>query len=324
MVAIRRRPSWFIPESQATPEHAFLNRRNILKTMGMAAASAVFAGALDVKTAVAADADPTADLYPAKRNEAYTLDRSVTPEEINANYNNFYEFGTWKEIAKPAQNLVIRPWEIAVDGLVEKPFTIAFDDLVRKIPIETRLYRHRCVEAWSMTIPWSGFPLKSLVEMAKPQAGAKFVRFETFLDPQMASGQNNFLYPWPYVEGVTMEEAANDLAFMVTGAYDHPVAKQHGAPLRLALPWKYGFKSIKSIRKISFVEKQPLGLWQEIQPSEYGFWANVNPDVPHPRWSQAKERVLHTGELVPTLLYNGYGDQVAGLYAGKDPATLFM
>lgn len=319
MVAIHNRPSWFMPESRATPEHAFLNRRNLLKAMGIAATTA-FAGA----PALADPNDPTSDLYPAKRNEAYTLDRSLTPEEMNANYNNFYEFGTSKNIARNAQKLVVRPWEIEIGGLVEKPFTIAFDDLVRKIPIETRLYRHRCVEAWSMTIPWSGFPLKALVGLAKPQAGAKFVRFETFLDPKMASGQNSFLYPWPYVEGVTIEEAANDLAFVVTGAYDHPVAKQHGAPLRLALPWKYGFKSIKSIRKIEFVDEQPLGLWQAIQPSEYGFWANVNPDVPHPRWSQAQERVLHTGELVPTLLYNGYGDQVAGLYAGKNPATLFM
>ena len=175
-----------------------------------------------------------------------------------------------------------------------------------------------------MTVPWAGFPLKSLVALAKPQASAKFVRFETFLDPDMADGQNNFLYPWPYVEGVTIEEAGNDLAFIVTGAYDKPVAKQHGAPLRLHLPWKYGFKSIKSIRKISFVEERPVGLWEALQPSEYGFWANVNPEVPHPRWSQAKERVLHTGELVPTLLYNGYGAEVASLYAGMDPATLYM
>ncbi len=222
--------------------------------------------------------------------------RRSRPRRSTRNYNNFYEFGTSKDIAANAQNLVIRPWEIAIDGLVEKPFTIAFDDLVRKIPLETRLYRHRCVEAWSMTVPWAGFPLKSLVAMAKPQASAKFVRFETFLDPDMADGQNNFLYPWPYIEGVTIEEAGNDLAFIVTGAYDKPVAKQHGAPLRLHLPWKYGFKSIKSIRKISFVEERPVGLWEAMQPSEYGFWANVNPEVPHPRWSQAMERVLHTGE----------------------------
>lgn len=321
MVSIHNRRSWEIAERFATPEAVYLNRRSLLKSMGLGVATAVSLGA---GVAGAAEADPTADLYPAKKNDAYKLDRPLTPEEINAHYNNFYEFGTSKDIAANAQNLVIRPWEVSVDGLVEKPFTIAFDDLVRKIPLETRLYRHRCVEAWSMTIPWAGFPLKSLVAMAKPQSSAKYVRFETFLDPDMASGQGNFLYPWPYIEGVTIEEAANDLAFIVTGAYDKPVAKQHGAPLRLHLPWKYGFKSIKSIRKISFVEERPVGLWEALQPSEYGFWANVNPEVPHPRWSQAMERELGTGEMVPTLLFNGYASEVAQLYAGMDPATLYM
>ncbi len=323
MVAIHRRPSWAIAESLATPEAAYLNRRSLLQAMGIGALSAAgLAGA--ARSARAEDADPTADLYPAKKNDAYTLDRPLTPEEINAHYNNFYEYGTQKDVAEAAQQLVIRPWEIAIDGLVEQPMTLAFDDLVRKIPLESRLYRHRCVEAWSMTIPWAGFPLKALVAMAKPLGSAKFVRFETFLDPSMAPGQNSFLYPWPYVEGVTIEEAANDLAFIATGAYDKPIAKQHGAPLRLHLPWKYGFKSIKSIRRISFVEERPVGLWEAIQPSEYGFWANVNPEVPHPRWSQATERVLHTGERVPTLLFNGYADQVAGLYAGMDSASLYM
>ncbi|MBL8577057.1 MAG: protein-methionine-sulfoxide reductase catalytic subunit MsrP [Mesorhizobium sp.] len=321
MVSIHNRRSWDIAERFATPEAVYLNRRSILKSMGLGMATALSLGA---GLAGAAEADPTADLYPAKKNDAYKLDRPLTPEDINANYNNFYEFGTSKDIAANAQNLVIRPWEVEIGGLVESPFTIAFDDLVRKIPLETRLYRHRCVEAWSMTVPWAGFPLKSLVAMATPQASAKYVRFETFLDPDMASGQGNFLYPWPYIEGVTIEEAANDLAFIVTGAYDKPVAKQHGAPLRLHLPWKYGFKSIKSIRKISFVEERPLGLWEALQPSEYGFWANVNPEVPHPRWSQAMERELGTGDMVPTLLFNGYGAEVAQLYAGMDPSTLYM
>ena len=323
MVAIHRRPSWAIAESLATPEAAYLNRRSILQGMGITLASATALAALP-RAARAQEADPTADLYPAAKNERYTIDRELTPEEINANYNNFYEYGTQKEIAAAAQQLVVRPWEIAIDGLVEQPMTLAFDDLVRKIPLETRLYRHRCVEAWSMTIPWAGFPLKSLVALAKPLGSAKFVRFETFLDPAMAPGQNSFLYPWPYVEGVTMAEAANDLSFIATGAYDKPIAKQHGAPLRLHLPWKYGFKSIKSIRRISFVEEQPVGLWEAIQPSEYGFWANVNPEVPHPRWSQATERVLHTGERVPTLLFNGYAAEVADLYAGMDAAKLYM
>lgn len=323
MFAIHHRPAWAIPETQATPESAFLNRRSLIKAMGF---GAMALGALGVPggRAVAEAADPTADLYPAKKNEAYKLDRSLTPEDINANYNNFYEFGSYKEIAQEAQSLVIRPWEIEIGGLVESPMKIAFDELIRKFPLETRLYRHRCVEAWSMTIPWSGFPLKQIVDLAKPQSGAKFIRFETFLDPSMASGQNNFLYPWPYIEGLTMEEAANDLAFVVTGAYDKPLRKQFGAPIRVAVPWKYGFKSIKSIRKIDFVAERPVGLWEALQPSEYGFWANVNPEVSHPRWSQANERVLHTGDVVPTQIFNGYGTEVAHLYSGMDPATLYM
>ena len=323
MANIHRRPSWAIPETLATPEWAFLNRRGLLQAMGIG--SVALTGALGGSLRSArAEADPTADLYPAPRNEAFTVERGITPEKINANYNNFYEFGTSKNIADEAQSLVVRPWPIEIGGLVEKPVTIEFDELVRAFPLETRLYRHRCVEAWSMTIPWTGFPLKRLVEYAKPQSGAKFIRFETFLDPGMASGQNSFLYPWPYVEGVTMAEAANDLAFMVTGAYDKPLLKQFGAPIRLALPWKYGFKSIKSIRKIEFVEERPVGLWEAIQPSEYGFWANVNPEVSHPRWSQASERVLHTGETVPTQLFNGYGAEVADLYKGMDDKTLYM
>jgi sulfoxide reductase catalytic subunit YedY len=323
MVAIHRRPTWALPEKLATPEHIYLDRRRVLQGLGLGGLTAAMMGASG-RRAAAQDADPTADLYPAPKNDAYKIDGPVTPENINGNYNNFYEFGTSKDIAANAQNLVIRPWEIAIDGLVEKPFTIAFDDLVRKIPLETRLYRHRCVEAWSMTVPWAGFPLKALVEMAKPLASAKYLRFETFLDPAMADGQNSFLYPWPYIEGTTVAEAGNDLAFIVTGAYDKPVAKQHGAPLRLHLPWKYGFKSIKSIRKISFVEERPVGLWEALQPSEYGFWANVNPEVPHPRWSQAQERVLGTGEMVPTQLFNGYGAEVAQLYSGMDQSTLYM
>ena len=325
MVSIHRRPSWEIAERFATPEPVFLNRRSILQGFGLGMATA--RRSPPAPGCVAARRRPTRPPISTRprRTTPTSSTASITPEEINAPLQQFLRVRDAARTSPTTRRTsIIRPWEIAIDGLVEKPFTIAFDDLVRKIPLETRLYRHRCVEAWSMTVPWAGFPLKSLVAMAKPQASAKFVRFETFLDPEMADGQNNFLYPWPYIEGVTIEEAANDLAFMVTGAYDKPVAKQHGAPLRLHLPWKYGFKSIKSIRKISFVEERPVGLWEALQPSEYGFWANVNPEVPHPRWSQAMERVLHTGEMVPTQLFNGYGAEVAGLYAGMDPATLYM
>jgi len=298
----------------------FRDRRRILKAFGLGAAG--LSGLLP-SFAIAQEADPTADLYPARKNDTYTIERALTPENISSNYNNFYEYGTYKQIAADAQQLKTRPWEIAIDGLVEAPMTIGFDELVRKIPLESRLYRHRCVEAWSMTVPWTGFPLKSLVALAKPLGSAKYVRFETFMDPSMAPGQNDFLYPWPYVEGVTIQEAANDLAFLVTGAYDKPMAKQFGAPIRLHLPWKYGFKSIKSIRKISFVEERPVGLWEALQSSEYGFWANVNPEVPHPRWSQAQERVIDTGELIPTRLFNGYGAEVADLYAGLKGENLY-
>jgi methionine sulfoxide reductase catalytic subunit len=321
MVAIHRRPSWALSEARATPETVYVNRRTILQGFGLG-----FAGLSSMLTASASaqNADPTANLYPAPKNDAYDAGRPITPEAISGNYNNFYEYGTDKQIAEEAQQLQTRPWEIAVDGLVEAPFNIAFDDLVRKIPLETRVYRHRCVEAWSMTVPWSGFPLKALVAMAKPLGSAKYVRFETFLDPDMAPGQNSFLYPWPYVEGVTIQEAGHDLAFMVTGAYDKPMAKQFGAPIRLHLPWKYGFKSIKAIRKISFVEERPVGLWEALQSSEYGFWANVNPEVSHPRWSQAHERVIDTGDMIPTQIFNGYGAEVAGLYSAMEEEALYM
>ncbi len=248
----------------------------------------------------------------------------MTPEATNENYNNFYEFGTQKDVAGAAQSLETRPWEVAIDGLVEKPITIGIDDLIRKMTLEERLYRHRCVEAWSMTVPWTGFPLAKLVEFAKPLGSAKYLRMETFNNPGMASGQKQFWYPWPYVEGLTMAEATNELAFMVTGAYGKPVANVMGAPLRVHLPWKYGFKSIKSIVKFSFVEERPLNFWQQLQASEYGFWANVNPEVPHPRWSQAMERDIGTQESIPTRLFNGYGEYVAGLYTGMTNEQLYM
>ena len=324
--AILNRPGWAIAEREYTSESVFLNRRQILKGFGLGAAAigAGSSGLLAAPSKAKAETDPSEDLYPVPRNETYKIGRPVTPEEINTKYNNFYEFGSSKQIYSAAQALKIRPWEIAIDGEVEKPITIAIDDLLGKMPLEERLYRHRCVEAWSMTVPWSGFALSELVKLAKPNNDAKFVRFETFQDKSVASGQRQFWYPWPYIEGVTMAEAMNDLAFMVTGAYGKPLPKQMGAPLRLALPWKYGFKSIKSIKRISFVKEQPVSFWQELIPAEYGFWANVNPDVPHPRWSQANERDLETGERLPTQLFNGYAEQVAELYKGQEGRSLYM
>jgi sulfoxide reductase catalytic subunit YedY len=315
MHVIRRR-GWEMPERLATPEALFLDRRSFLA--GAGAAAMALAPELALAQRIADLPDPSRDLYPAKRNETFLLDRPVTDETVNGTYNNFYEFGSSKTIAKAAQALPLRPWTVKIDGLVEKPQEIGIDDLLRKLPLEERLYRHRCVEAWSMAIPWSGFPMAKLVALAQPLASAKYVRMETFLDSKVASGQRQTWYPWPYVEGLTMAEASNPLTFLATGAYGKPIAKQHGAPLRLAVPWKYGFKSVKSIVRFSFVEQRPKSFWEALQASEYGFWANVNPEVPHPRWSQATEQLIGTSERRPTLLYNGYGEFVADLYKGMD------
>ena len=318
---VKRRKGWEIPESKVTPEHLFLNRRQVL---GAAAGAATL---LAAGPSYAED-DPSSGLYPAKLNPKFgDAGRPVTEESYNTKFNNYYEFGTSKRIASAAEALPIRPWTIVIDGEVEKPMTLGIDDLLKQVTLEERIYRHRCVEAWSMVVPWSGFPLSKLVELAKPMANAKYVRFETFNNPDIASGQKPGLfgaYPWPYVEGLTMAEATNDLAFMVSGAYGKPVAKSMGAPLRLHLPWKYGFKSIKAIVKFSFVAERPVSFWEQLAASEYGFWANVNPEVPHPRWSQAQEQVLGSGESVPTQLFNGYGDFVASLYTGLEGEKLYM
>jgi sulfoxide reductase catalytic subunit YedY len=313
---IRRRRGWEIPEREATPEAAFWSRRELM--------AALAAGPILLKSGLAlADDDPTARLYPAQRNPRYTLDRPVTDAKYVEGYNNFYEFGSQKEIARAAQALKPRPWQVKFDGLVEAERVVDADELIKAMPLEERLYRHRCVEAWSMAVPWTGFPMKALVDYAKPLGSAKYVRMETFTDARVAPGQKQFWYPWPYIEGLTMAEATNELAFMVTGAYGHPVAKQNGAPLRLAVPWKYGFKHIKSLVRFTFTEERPVGFWEKLQASEYGFWANVNPDVPHPRWSQKTERVLGIDERRPTLLFNGYGEFVADLYKGLENERLF-
>ncbi|MCB1494266.1 MAG: protein-methionine-sulfoxide reductase catalytic subunit MsrP [Bauldia sp.] len=315
---VKRQKGWEIPERLATPESVYLNRRQILAASGFGMAAAAF------PRLASAETDPSADLYPAPRNSKYTIEREVTPEAINTNYNNFYEFGTHKNIASAAEALPIRPWEVKIDGLVETEITTDFDTLIRKMPLEERLYRHRCVEAWSMTVPWTGFPVAELVKFAKPLGDATYLRMETFMMPDVATGQKQIWYPWPYVEGISMAEATNDLAFLVTGAYGKPVAKSMGAPLRLHLPWKYGFKSIKSIVKFTFTDEQPVNFWQALAADEYGFWANVNPDVPHPRWSQASERDLTTNDRIPTVIFNGYGEYVADLYAGMEDQPIYM
>ncbi len=322
---IRSKRGWEMPEREATPESVFEDRRLLSKAL---AAGPLLLGAAPVLSlaarAVAAETDPSAGLYPVKRNQRYVLDRAITDERIVTTYNNFYEFGSHKQIWQAAQKLKTRPWTVTLDGMVENKLTLDIDALLKRMPLEERLYRHRCVEAWSIAVPWSGFPLKALVDLARPLSGAKYVAMRTFLDKKTASGQRQFWYPWPYLEGLTIEEATNELAFIATGAYGKPIAKQNGAPLRLAVPWKYGFKSTKSIVRFTFTDKRPKSFWQEIQGAEYGFWANVNPKVPHPRWSQASERVLGTPGRVPTRLYNGYGEFVAGLYANLSGERLFM
>ncbi len=324
LVKIRR--GWERPEREATDESLFHGRREIVKALGLGtlllpATAALLAGGR-LARAQAGD-DPTADLYPVPRDPRFTLDRPITDEMLATRYNNFYEFGSHKEIADRAQALRIRPWEVRIDGLVEKEFTIAIDDLLRRMPLQERLYRHRCVEAWSMDVPWSGFPFKALVDLARPLSGAKYVFMQTQADMETMPGLRQSWYPWPYIDGLTLAEATNDLTFLVTGAYGKPLPRQNGAPLRLATPWKYGFKSVKSIVRFSFTDKRPVGFWEIVQGQEYGFWANVNPEVPHPRWSQADERVLGGGR-VPTRIFNGYGEFVAHLYDGMQGEKLFM
>ncbi len=332
---IKRKRGWELPERLATPPEIALNRRQVLAAGGAAAAGGLLAsgpayalfGFGPPKVYGPKPDDPSTKLYPVMRNTRYTVKRDITPKDDNFVYNNYYEFrlGSAGDCGEASQALPIRPWSIAVDGMVERPFTIDIDTLLSKMNLEERVYRHRCVEAWSMVVPWSGFPLADFVAMAKPTSDAKYVRFETFMNPKIAPGQARGVgYPWPYVEGLTMAEATNELAFMVTGAYGAPLPNEMGSPLRLHVPWKYGFKSIKAIVKVTFTDKRPVGLWQAIAGSEYGFWANVNPDVPHPRWSQATEKVLGTGERIPTRLFNGYGEFVADLYKDLQNEPLYM
>lgn len=322
---IKTPKGWEIPEAAATPESVFMNRRQLMKGAAAGTVALAAGSILSGRALAATEDDPSASLYPFDRNPRYTIERDITPEDINGTYNNFYEFGTHKEIWRAAQRLEVRPWTVKIGGMVENEMELGIDELMAKMPLEERLYRHRCVEAWSMTIPWSGFELSHLVKMAQPLASAQYVVFETFVDKKMAPGQRQFWYPWPYTEALTMAEAMNELTFMVTGTYGHPAPPQHGAPLRLAVPWKYGFKSAKSIVTVKFTDKRPETFWEALQSHEYGFWANVNPEYDHPRWSQATERVLGSNERVPTQLYNGYGEFVASLYADMEQdRKLFM
>jgi sulfoxide reductase catalytic subunit YedY len=319
-----RRGGWELPESRATPESIYLSRRTLIAGAAAVAAASALGGVLlnhgdpDLAAARAAAGDPSRGLYPATRNERFAAG-TVTPEVRATTWNTFYEFGASKNVVASAQNLPLRPWEIRVDGLVESALTLGIDDLLKRVSLEERVYRHRCVEGWAMVVPWTGFPLKALVDMARPLGSAKYLRMESFMAPEIASGQRQSWYPWPYVEGLTLAEASHDLAFVVTGAYGKPVAKSMGAPIRLAVPWKYGFKSIKSIVRFSFVDTRPQTFWPQLNPGS-GFWANVSPATPH----QARQQDLATGESSPTQPFNGYGEFVAGLYAGMESEPLYI
>ena len=304
---LKKNKIWSLKESSITSESVFKSRRKILKNLAV--------GSLVVPSTSLIPFTAFSSFYPPINNNFYKVDRDLTKENLATTYTNFYEFGSSKNIWRRAAQLKTDPWLLTIDGLVNKPLTIDVNDLLKKIGgIEERVYRFRCVEAWSMTVPWAGFPVNKILSLVEPTTDAKFVKFETFFNPDIAPGQKQKWYPWPYQEGITIEEAQNDLSFIATGIYGKELSNQNGAPLRLILPWKYGFKSIKSIVKISFVNKRPIGLWEKLAPKEYGFWANVNPTIPHPRWSQESEQQLGVDGRIPTIIYNGYGDHVASIY----------
>jgi sulfoxide reductase catalytic subunit YedY len=303
-----------IRASEITDERLYLDRRSFLGAAALGAAAATLApGPGGVASASAEEALP-----PAKKGAFSTTEKPNSWDDITS-YNNFYELGTDKEDPKKnAGRLTVRPWTVKVDGLVNKPAVYAIDDLIRLNQLEERVYRLRCVEAWSMVIPWVGFPLAEVVRKVEPAAKANYVAFETLLRPTELPGQRTDVLQWPYREGLRLDEAMHPLTLLAVGLYGKVLPNQNGAPIRLVVPWKYGFKSIKSIVRMTFVEKQPATAWNAANPREYGFYSNVNPEVDHPRWSQARERRI--GELLrrKTLPFNGYADQVASLYAGMD------
>jgi sulfoxide reductase catalytic subunit YedY len=303
--------------SEITPKELYFNRRDFLRAAGILGGSALLAAcAPSVAGGGAADVPTSAAGYAGKTDE---LGSPLNSFDDITHYNNYYEFSTSKEAVAPlSADFQAHPWSVEVAGMVNKPQTFAIEDLIKMFPPEDRIYRLRCVEAWSMVIPWQGFPLASLLKAVEPTSEAKYVKFTTLMDPKQLPAEGSGFYPWPYTEGLRLDEAMNDLAILATGLYGAPLPAQDGAPIRLVVPWKYGFKGIKAIVKIELVADQPETFWKTIAPDEYGFYANVNPDVPHPRWLQSSERRI--GELTrrPTLMFNGYADQVAYLYQGMD------
>ena len=308
--------------SEITPKEAYLSRRDFLKRMGIVTAGAALLAACGT-SADETPAPPVTSGLPADQ-QTESLSNELTEHDSVISYNNYYEFTTDKErVASLAADFKSTPWTVEVGGLVKNPRTFSMDEILSQFTIEERIYRMRCVEAWSMVVPWTGFTLASLLESVEPTEDAKYVRFETVNDPDQMPGMKNGLYPWPYQEGLRLDEALNDLTLLATGLYGEPLPAQNGAPIRLVVPWKYGFKSIKAIVKIELTAEQPSTLWETIAPNEYGFYANVNPEIDHPRWSQATERRIGELKRRATLPFNGYAEEVAHLYEGMDPAKLY-
>jgi len=315
-----------IPSSEITPEHVYFNRRTFMRgavLAGSVGATGFLYRKLNSPSAITQERPKIGSFVTPPTDEAmrkgFRTDESVTSLADITNYNNFYEFDTDKQgVASAAQNFVTRPWQVAVEGLVNKPRTFDIDDLLKLAPQEERIYRLRCVEGWSMVIPWVGFPLNMLLKAVEPLSSAKYVAFQTLLDPSRMPNQTTGVLDWPYVEGLRMDEALHPLTILATGLYGAALPPQDGAPIRLVVPWKYGFKSIKSIVKISLVADEPPTTWNIASPNEYGFYSNVNPNVDHPRWSQKHEHRIGGAWYRETLLFNGYAEQVANLYAGMD------
>jgi sulfoxide reductase catalytic subunit YedY len=314
------RPAWWQPENRVTPESVFLDRRRFLGRLGLigaglSAAPRILGAEAAAAAGAAGGGDPYARGYPHARAKDFDPGWKLTDEKVASTYNNFYEFSLRKDVHRHVAKFETAPWKVEIGGLVEKPMAIDAAELIAKMPLEERVYRFRCVEAWAMVVPWTGFSFAKLAALVQPKSEAKFVRFVTAAKPEQMPGiRENPEYPWPYFEGLRMEEALHPLTMVVTGIYGKPLAKQFGAPLRIVVPWKYGYKSPKSVVKIEFIATQPKTFWETLIPREYPFESNVDPEVPHPRWSQATERMIDSGDRVKTKKYNGYGDQVAKLY----------
>ena len=308
-----------IPSSEITPQQLYVRRREFIQAAGIGLAGAAL-GPLSPLGSAPVQAQTGKNLLPnVQKSPLSTAGEKVTPYGDVTSYNNFYEFGTEKEEpAKTAGSFKPRPWKLAIEGHVAKPGSYDLDEFIKPITLEERVYRMRCVEGWSMVIPWVGFPLSSIIKRVEPTSKAQFIEMTTLLDPRQMWGQRQEVLRWPYVEGLRMDEAMHPLAIFAVGIYGETLPNQNGAPIRLVVPWKYGFKGIKSIVKLKFVEKAPLNSWQQSAPREYGFYSNVNPDVDHPRWSQATERRIGEFFRRKTLMFNGYGDQVASMYSGMD------